>query len=369
VVIRILDSRVYDRELAHKEWKVGESYNSWYVGYFTRNKVVFEQFNDLIMMKLKEAVTTGNIKEMEVSASIINKHTKSLIAKINSERPRWRLSPFTLGWPFNRLSNNFAELLIGDLDKKIVKLRTFVRDTKEYISIQSKHNDISDPIMLTVLSPDLPLEEKDELSSSEVEEKIQIIQVPAGMVSPAVVVTNSPPQPVVILDAEQSNKKFIGWIGRLNQIIGEWQDKDFSYDLKILSSHKAAKDILKQCLDHRKNEDYFLIISETAKEFAKSIKLLLMVNEDAISKKSISQLNLLIEIIEIFTLPLGHELLAAKVEKFNSNSKNIRIYGYQKHGLLNTVAEQKEYKHENEEKYAEEKVQSPQSIKSRGYSQ
>jgi hypothetical protein len=307
----------------HPNWSVGNNYGDWRTNFFERNKISFDNYN-----KLLDELTVSTKNRDSRSIKIFNQHiqrlSKLMIYQVNKEQPKWRLIPFTMGFPFHSKSRNFAELLIIDLKRKQGLLDIFISRTIEYLEINTgdiDRNSISDAIDRQ-LSNSFNSEAKQ--VASEAATPSSNISIISGLRNE----NNS-----AVQRKEITEDKFLLWFREFNRLFLEWQEKDMRTDFQIFSTDVIPRQLLQDCLNQKeklKGSNKFFI--DNCKDIMSTI---LTVTEDvnnSISDNSSKQLAIVLKLLDI--LVSEEQVVADKITIFETNLKlsfNGRFGSEEKH--------------------------------------
>lgn len=130
-------------------WKLGGSYDVWIDSFFIRNHNSFSNFQELASTLELKINTTYSLQEIQSSAQTFQLQIKNLKQQIENERPAWRFKwgmwPIrTKGWPFNRKADQFANLLLNELNNTALKVERGVYQAanriERYEQIKSREN-------------------------------------------------------------------------------------------------------------------------------------------------------------------------------------------------------------------------------------
>ncbi|MES2219310.1 MAG: hypothetical protein V4501_12980 [Pseudomonadota bacterium] len=106
-------------------WRVGMSYTDWTTYFFSHNKTFFSDYAELVK-NFRLACQAGNVVEIKNIGDDLTTAIEQFSQQIVDERPRWRLIPFTAGWPFNRAARQFAAIFTIELTIKKTEMQTAV---------------------------------------------------------------------------------------------------------------------------------------------------------------------------------------------------------------------------------------------------
>lgn len=127
-----------EKTVAHG-WVLGFYYSYWMKGFFNRNKILFDQYNQ--HAETLQSVLTSSISHQEISTAFtrLSEAANAILSKIEHEKPAWRskldLWPIqTKGWPFNKEAIAFANQLTSTFELLLQHARTATQNALSLIT-------------------------------------------------------------------------------------------------------------------------------------------------------------------------------------------------------------------------------------------
>jgi hypothetical protein len=310
----------------------------------TRSPEAHQRLQD----QVKNPTTTDDVN---VAATTLQDQIKTLRRKIKEERPAWRFKlgvwPVrTKGWPFNQDANQFAELLLSELNFTSDKIEIAVKIANKIMERRQLKEEAILKNAFT-LQPDLSLTALDKKilntvkDPNEVRVKAaklsQINQIKPENVSESA--TKKDKDEEVL---EKTRKSANQWFDNFKTSFTNWENGDVQF--KVFTKKDDPRKALKDILDYRDK-----LPKDLADGFVKSweslsylINLEVEYPDENLDEESVEQMNLLIKLIDILNTEYKTNERKISEDKFNIESQQIltkremsaAVRGYSTHGLL-----------------------------------
>jgi hypothetical protein len=289
----------FNKNSYKKNWMLGQSYQDWHSGFFNRNRPLFTIYNDLLQVDLIKAVKSKDINSINTVNEKIQKSMEAMLNKIESERPKWRFNPLTLGWPFHSTSRLFAKAVAKDMLHKKNRLDQYISASIKYIRHEIGEIDPQNRPTAAQKSEKVVSAVKEQ--TLQVEQKLS--DATTQPLSQAVITQRLQSAQVVPIRGElltNNRNQFMKWYTEFNDLFNTWQENDFSEEFKAIHSHDEAKLILESCLSHHENlkgKDKSFI--SNCYDLQHSLILVMESNSTPVTVDSNNQIELVVKLLAV----------------------------------------------------------------------
>jgi hypothetical protein len=284
-------------------WQLGGNYETWTRDFFINNIGFLTRYAQQVI-SFQAALTNKAPNDIISCFQALNLTLESFAAKINDERPKWRLLPLTLGYPFNAKARHFTKLILAEVAIKRTYLQQCVQQTVPPAAVESA-----------------PPGSTDKLNTAQLLLSLQTLSSNAEMIERRTKESKD------ILQRSNSEVKYIpapdpffAWWTKVDANITGWIDSKYSKHLTIFSDAKNTQNTFTSLLKYRDSlpdEDSLRFVTNVT-VLHQDKSLLHNVSLTLPNKKNSAQLQLVLKLLEVLITIPGSQERENKTVTFNS---------------------------------------------------